>query len=306
MPADLSALRRDYVQFAQVLVKLLGNASKYILPGSTVHVAAWQESKTVLNPVPHRPAARACTPSRCQRRMTGRDIKVLVVDDEPAIRRLLRTTLRSQGYQVVEAEGGREALAQRRAEAPDVMVLDLGLPDMDGLEVIRAVRTESQVPILILSIRGDDRGKVQALDLGADDYVTKPFSTEELLARIRAALRHRLQMQGTTPMFQCADLTVDLVRRLVTLRGTELHLSRKEYEILAFLVTHAGRVVTHQQLLRAVWGSTYSAEVQYLRVYVRQLRQKLESNPTQPRYILTEPGVGYRLLLSGETPGFNQ
>jgi two-component system KDP operon response regulator KdpE len=231
--------------------------------------------------------------------MTARDTKILVVDDEPAIRRLLRTTLHSQGYRVIEAETGREALLRLRAEEPDVMVLDLGLPDMDGIEVIRAVREESQIPVLILSIRGDDRGKVQALDLGADDYVTKPFSTEELLARIRAALRHGLQAQGTVPVFQGGDLKVDLVRHMVTLRGGELHLSPKEYEILAFLVANAGRVVTHQQLLRAVWGSPYAAEVQYLRVYVRQLRQKIEENPTQPRYILTEPGVGYRLRDSG-------
>ena len=227
--------------------------------------------------------------------MTARDTKILVVDDEPAIRRLLRTTLHSQGYRVIEAETGREALLRLRAEEPDVMVLDLGLPDMDGIEVIRAVRRESQIPMLILSIRGDDRGKVQALDLGADDYVTKPFSTEELLARIRAALRHGLQAQGTAPVFHCGELRVDLVRRMVTRGGGELHLSPKEYEILAFLVANAGRVVTHQQLLRAVWGSPYAAEVQYLRVYVRQLRQKIEENPTQPRYILTESGVGYRL-----------
>jgi two-component system, OmpR family, KDP operon response regulator KdpE len=227
--------------------------------------------------------------------MTARDTKVLVVDDEPAIRRLLRTTLQPQGYRVVEAETGREALLRLSAEEPDVMVLDLGLPDMDGIEVIRAVRQESRIPLLILSIRGDERGKVQALDLGADDYVTKPFSTEELLARIRAALRHGLQAQGTAPVFQCGDLKVDLVRHVVTLRGGELHLSPKEYEILAFLVANAGRVVTHQHLLRAVWGSPYAAEVQYLRVYVRQLRQKIEENAGQPRYLLTEPGVGYRL-----------
>jgi two-component system, OmpR family, KDP operon response regulator KdpE len=230
--------------------------------------------------------------------MTAMDTKVLVVDDEPAIRRLLRTTLRSQGYQVIEAETGREALAQRRAEIPDVMLLDLGLPDMDGIEVIRAVRAESQIPILIMSIRAEDRGKVQALDLGADDYVTKPFSTEELLARIRAALRHRLQEQGTTPVFHSGELTVDLVRRLVTRGGAEIHLSPKEYDLLAFLVTHAGRVVTHEQLLRAVWGSVYAAEVPYLRVYVRLLREKIEPDPTQPRYILTESGIGYRLAVA--------
>lgn len=227
--------------------------------------------------------------------MNARDIKVLVVDDEPAIRQLLKTSLRPQGYQVAEAEDGRAALAQWRAERPSVIILDLGLPDRDGIEVIRAVRAESDVPIIVLSIRTDDRGKVLALDVGADDYVTKPFSIEELLARIRAALRHRLQAQGAPPVFQQGELKVDLVKRLVTLRGAELHLSPKEYDILAFLVTHAGRVVTHQQLLRTVWSRAPGADVQYLRVYMRQLRQKLELNPTQPRYILTEPGIGYRL-----------
>lgn len=230
--------------------------------------------------------------------MTAREAKVLVVDDEPAIRRLLKTTLRPQGYQVAEAENGRAALAQLRAERPDVILLDLGLPDLDGIEVIRAVRAESAVPILVLSIRSDERGKVAALDLGADDYVTKPFSSEELLARIRAALRHRLQAQGAPPLFQCGELRVDLVKRLVTLANTEVHLSPKEYAILAFLVTHAGRVVTHQQLLRAVWGRAPGADVQYLRVYVRQLRQKIEPDPTRPHYLLTEPGIGYRLAVA--------
>jgi two-component system KDP operon response regulator KdpE len=227
--------------------------------------------------------------------MTALDTKVLVVDDEPAIRRLLKTSLRPQGYDVAEAETGAQALAGVRDGEPDLLILDLGLPDMDGIDVIRAVRAASQVPIIILSIRGDDRGKVEALDLGADDYLSKPFSIEELLARIRAALRHRLQTQGTLPQFQCADLSVDLVRRRVTLAGNELHLSPKEYEILAFFASHAGRVVTHQQLLRAVWGSAYAGDVQYLRVYIRQLRQKLETDPSRPRYLLTEPGVGYRL-----------
>jgi two-component system KDP operon response regulator KdpE len=227
--------------------------------------------------------------------VTARPVKVLAVDDEPAIRRLLKTSLRPHGYEVVEAENGVAALAELRTERLDLVILDLGLPDMDGLDVIRAVRAESQVPIIVLSIRNDDRGKVLALDLGADDYVVKPFSIEELLARIRAALRHRLQEQGTLPVFECGEMKVDLVRRLVTLGGNEVHLSRKEYDILAFLVTHAGRVVTHQQLLRAVWGTPYAEEVQYVRVYMRQLRQKIEDNPTRPRYLLTEPGVGYRL-----------
>lgn len=224
--------------------------------------------------------------------------KVLIVDDEPAIRRLLRTSLSPHGYQCVEAERGQEAVAQVQAERPDVVLLDLGLPDMDGIEVIRAIRAESQVPIVVLSIRSDERGKVLALDLGADDYVTKPFGIEELLARIRAALRHRLQEQGAMPVFRCGGLTVDLVRRQVFVGDAEVRLSPKEYDILAFFVTHAGKVVTHQQLLRAVWGKASAADVQYLRVYVRQLRQKIEPNPTQPQYLLTEPGVGYRLSVA--------
>jgi two-component system, OmpR family, KDP operon response regulator KdpE len=220
---------------------------------------------------------------------------ILVVDDEPPIRRLLRATLTAHEHRVVEAATAREALSLLRHERPDLMLLDLGLPDMDGQAVIHAVRAESAVPILVLSSRAGEADKVAALDAGADDYVTKPFGAEELLARIRAALRHRLQQQGVQPVFESGDLSVDLVHRRVRARGQEVHLSPKEYDILEQFVLHAGKVLTHRHLLRAVWGRD-SADPQYLRVYIRQLRQKLEADPEQPAHILTEPGVGYRLL----------
>jgi len=196
---------------------------------------------------------------------------------------------------VIEAADGREGLSLLRHERPDVLVLDLGLPDMDGLELIRMIRAESPVPIVVLSSRDDERGKVEALDLGADDYVTKPFGMEELVARLRAALRHRLQQQGGRPLFHSGDLTVDLVRRIVTVRGEEVKLSPKEYDLLQQFVLHAGKVLTHRHLLREVWKDETGGDVQYLRVYVRQLRQKIEADPERPTHILTEPGVGYRL-----------
>ena len=220
---------------------------------------------------------------------------ILVVDDEPQIRRFLRTSLGGQGYRVLEAGSGAEALDASRRETPDLVVLDLGLPDMDGLEVIRRLRAASPVPIVVLSVRDDERGKVAALDLGADDYVTKPFGMDELLARVRAALRHRLQVQGEAPLFQTGELKVDLVRRIVTLRGAEVKFSAREYDLLRLLVAHAGKVLTHGFILREVWGPAHTEDVQYLRVYVRHLREKLEADPTRPRYILTETGVGYRL-----------
>ena len=220
---------------------------------------------------------------------------VLVVDDEPPIRRFLRTTLGAQGYRVIEAESGAAALADGLSAKPDIIILDLGLPDMDGLQVIPAIRAISSVPIIVLSIRDDEGGKVDALDLGADDYVTKPFGMAELVARIRAALRHRYQAQGELPLFASGDLSVDLVRRRVTVRGDEVKLSPKEYDILKLLVMHAGKVLTHGQILRQVWGPAQENDVQYLRVFVRQLRQKLEADPARPAHILTEPGVGYRL-----------
>jgi len=227
--------------------------------------------------------------------MTSDRATVLVIDDEPPIRRLLRTTLAAQDYRVIEAADGREGLSLLRHERPDVLVLDLGLPDIDGLELIRQIRAESPVPIVVLSSRDDEKGKVEALDLGADDYVTKPFGMEELVARLRAALRHRLQQQGGRPLFRSGDLTVDLVRRIVTVRGEEVKLSPKEYDLLQQFVLHAGKVLTHRHLLREVWKDETGGDVQYLRVYVRQLRQKIETDPERPAHILTEPGVGYRL-----------
>jgi two-component system KDP operon response regulator KdpE len=220
---------------------------------------------------------------------------VLVIDDEPPIRRFLRTSLVAHGYRVVEAENAAAALHDGLSEKPDVVLLDLGLPDMDGLRLIPALRAASSAPIIVLSIRDDERGKVEALDLGADDYVTKPFGMAELFARIRTALRHRFQAQGETPIFSSGDLAVDLVRRRVLARGEEVRLSPKEYEVLKLLVTHAGKVLTHRYMLRAVWGPAQEDDVQYLRVFVRQLRQKLEPDPARPMHILTEPGVGYRL-----------
>ncbi len=191
-----------------------------------------------------------------------------------------------------------QALEVLEREKVDLIILDLGLPDGDGLEVIRKLRPDSQVPIVVLSSRDDERGKVQALDAGADDYVTKPFGVEELVARIRAALRHRLLAQGSKPVFQSEGLSVDLVHRRISLNGAEVKLSPKEYDILQQLVIHAGKVLTHRHLLREVWGSENDDDVAYLRVYIRQLRGKLETDPARPALILTEPGVGYRLRVS--------
>jgi len=230
--------------------------------------------------------------------MSANPVTILVVDDEPAIRRLLRTSLTAQGYRIVEAETAAAALAEIRDHPPDVVILALGLPDRDGLDVIATVRQSSAVPIIVLSSRGDERAKVEALELGADDYVTKPFGMAELVARIRAALRHGLQAQGEEPVFRSGDLAVDLVRRIVRVKDVEIKLSPKEYGILRELVTHAGKVLTHKHLLREVWGPATS-DVQYLRIYIRQLRQKLEADPERPALILTEPGVGYRLMLNG-------
>jgi two-component system KDP operon response regulator KdpE len=221
-------------------------------------------------------------------------LKVLVVDDEPAIRRFLRTSLTAQGYQVTEAENGAAALDNLRRNTTDILVLDLGLPDITGFDIIERLRGQgSTVPIVVLSSRSDETGKVTALDLGADDYITKPFGIDELLARVRAALRHRLQQEGERAVFRCGELSVDLVRRIVTLGGQEVKLSPREYDLLRLFVAHAGKVLTHRFLLREVWGG--EGEVQYLRVYIRALRHKIEANPEQPRYILTEQGVGYRM-----------
>jgi len=225
--------------------------------------------------------------------MSAPQIKVLVVDDEPAIRKLLKMGLGAQDYEVLNAANGKAAL-EFLTEKPDIVILDLGLPDFEGLELLKLLRLRAgDLPIVVLSSRGDETGKVQALDLGADDYVTKPFGMEELLARMRAALRHRLQVQGERPLFQVADLSVDLVRRVVKLHGKEVKLTPKEYELLRLLVQHAGKVLTHKFLIAELWGQP--TDPQHLRVYVRQLRQKIEDDPERPQYVLTETGVGYRL-----------
>jgi len=221
-------------------------------------------------------------------------VKLLVVDDEPAIRKLLNAGLSTQGYDVTAAATAAEAIARVAEARPDLVILDLGLPDMPGRDLLARWRAEGlDVPVVILSSRTDEAGIVEALEGGADDYVTKPFGMNELIARLRVALRHRLQQQGEKPLFKVGDLSVDLVRRIVRLKEKEVKLSPKEYDILRLMVQHAGRVLTHAFILQKVWGSAY--DVQYLRVYVRQLRQKLEDNPEQPRYIRTETGVGYRL-----------
>ncbi len=226
--------------------------------------------------------------------MTNSGVKILIVDDEPPIRKLLRVGLATQDYAVIEAMNAKVAMELVNSDKPDLIILDLGLPDMSGHELLAKWRGEGMtLPIVILSSRTDEAGIVKALELGADDYVTKPFGMNELGARIRVALRHRLQTQGEKPVFQTGDLTVDLVKRIVRVAGNEVKLSPKEYDILRILVQHAGKVLTHRFLLEHVWDGL--TDVQYLRVYVRQLRQKIEATPDQPRYILTETGVGYRL-----------
>jgi two-component system, OmpR family, KDP operon response regulator KdpE len=225
--------------------------------------------------------------------MSAGALNILVIDDEPPIRKLLRLGLTAHGYHVIEAPNGKTAL-DLLARSPDLIILDLGLPDMQGHELLRTIRGRNEaVPIVVLSSRGDEAGKVQALDFGADDYVTKPFGMDELLARMRAALRHQLQTHGERPIFRIRDLSVDLVRRIVKVGQKEISLSPKEYDLLRVLVQHAGKVLTHRFLLTELWNGV--TEPQYLRVYVRQLRQKIEADPERPQYILTETGVGYRL-----------
>ncbi len=225
--------------------------------------------------------------------MNAAPLRVLVVDDEPPIRKLLRTGLAAHGYHVLEAPNGKAALEQLGA-SPNLVILDLGLPDMQGHELLKAIRSRNDsVPIVILSSRDDEAGKVRALDLGADDYVTKPFGMDELLARMRAALRHQLQVHGERPVFRVGELSIDLVRRIVKVGDREVKLSPKEYDLLRVLAQHAGKVLTHKFLLHALWDDLTDA--QYLRVYVRQLRQKIEAEPERPQYILTETGIGYRL-----------
>jgi two-component system KDP operon response regulator KdpE len=223
---------------------------------------------------------------------------VLVVDDEPQIRRFLRASLQSHDYTVLEAENGKEAVRACTTQRPDLVILDLGLPDMDGLDVISLIREWSPLPIIVLSIRSDDADKIDALDRGANDYVTKPFSMGELLARMRVALRQGGREAGAeaASVLTAGDMAVDLAKRLVTVNGAPVRLSRKEYDLLRILASHPGKVVTHQQLLQEVWGQAYVEETQYLRVYIGQLRQKLERDPADPKHLITEPGVGYRFV----------
>ncbi len=228
--------------------------------------------------------------------MSGPAPVVLLIEDEPQMRRFLRAALGTQDYELVEAPTAREGLAQAASRVPDLILLDLGLPDGDGLEVTRQLREWSRAPIIVISARGQERDKVAALDAGADDYLTKPFGVEELLARMRVALRHAARgAEDEGPVYEGGALRVDLARRQVFRAGEEVHLTPNEYKLLATLVRHAGKVLTHRHLLKEVWGLNAINQTHYLRVYVTQLRHKLEADPTQPRLLLTEPGVGYRL-----------
>jgi len=226
--------------------------------------------------------------------MTGKP-RVLVVDDEPAILRFLKPALEANGYEVGHAATVAEAIKRIAADAPDIVLLDLGLADGDGKEVIRQARAWSDLPIVVLSAREREAEKIESLDLGADDYVNKPFATGELMARMRAAQRHRMQRHAEPAALKIGDLEIDAVRRRVSRAGAEIKLTPKEFELLAFLVRHAGRVVTHRQILAAVWGPAHTSDTQYLRVYVGQLRQKIERRADEPQIILTEPGIGYRI-----------
>ncbi|MEO7910034.1 MAG: response regulator [Roseiflexaceae bacterium] len=229
--------------------------------------------------------------------MSDTDPLILVIEDELSIRRFLRATLANHDYRTAEATTGQDGLAQAAARRPALILLDLGLPDMDGLAVTRQLREWSTTPIIVLSARGQEGDKIAALDAGADDYLTKPFGVGELLARMRVALRHaaRVGQEAEDPIFTVGELHIDLAHRHVLIGATEVHLTPIEYKLLTTLIQHAGKVLTHQQLLRQVWGPGYTDEAHYLRVYMGQLRHKLEANPARPRYLLTEPGVGYRL-----------
>jgi len=225
------------------------------------------------------------------------DPAVVLIEDEKEIRRFLRVTLHAQSYRLFEAITGADGLVEVATRQPDLVVVDLGLPDMDGLEVIRRLREWSSVPVIVLSARGGERDKVMALDAGADDYIEKPFGTDELLARVRVALRHGAGgTRDADAMFTVGELVVDQARRVVTLENRTVHLTPIEYKLLTILVHHAGKVLTHRQLLREVWGPTHVEHAHYLRVYMGQLRRKIEPDSAQPRYLLTEPGVGYRLV----------
>ena len=219
---------------------------------------------------------------------------ILVVDDEPQILRVMRVSLPARGYEVKTAPGGEEALDEIRKEMPDLIILDLVMPGLSGLEVCQRLREFSSVPIIVLSAKGSETDKIAALDFGADDYVTKPFNLDELLARIRAVLRRSLASESSSPILKAGDITIDINERRVTVAGTETKLTPKEFDVLKYLVGNAGKVVTHRTLLQAVWGSQSSEQTEYLRVFINQLRKKIEPDPQHPRYILTEPWIGYR------------
>ncbi len=222
---------------------------------------------------------------------------IIIIEDDPPIRRFLRMGLSTQGFTVFESDTGKQGIVEAGIRKPDLVILDLGLPDMDGVDVIKAIRTWSVIPIIILSARSSEQHKIDALDAGADDYLTKPFGFGELLARIRVALRHANRPQDAmqTEVFVTANLKVDLHNRLVSIDDQEIHLTPIQYRLLAVLVKQAGRVLTHQQILKEVWGPSYQENAHYLRIYMSQLRQKLEVDPTQPKFLMTESGVGYRL-----------
>lgn len=221
---------------------------------------------------------------------------ILLIEDEPQIRRFVRTALQAEGWQVVEAEHGQRGLIDAATRAPDLMIVDLGLPDMDGLQVIQDLRTWSAMPIIVLSARSDEKDKIEALDAGADDYLTKPFSIGELLARVRAHLRRRETGSSASSVYSFGDVVVDLVKRTVERNHEAVHLTATEYRLLTVLIRHAGRILTHKQLLSDVWGPNHSEHSHYVRIYMANLRQKLEKDPTQPEHLLTEIGMGYRLM----------
>jgi two-component system KDP operon response regulator KdpE len=236
--------------------------------------------------------------------MTDDKELILLIEDEPQVRRFLRVTLQSQGYALIETSTGREGLTQATAHNPDVILLDLGLPDLDGLQVLGRIREWSQTPVIILSAREKEKDKIRALDAGANDYLTKPFSAGELLARIRVALRHQGIKAGLSePVFVLDTLRVDLAKRRVFLKESEIHLTPIEYKLLSYLVKNAGKVITHRQLLEEVWGPAYANQVHYVRIYMGMLRHKLEEDPSRPRFFINEPGVGYRLRFEAEDEG---
>ncbi len=228
--------------------------------------------------------------------------RILVVEDEVAIRRLLRTIITPEGWDMVEATSATQALSMARQSLPELILLDLGLPDMDGLDLIPTLKRERPVPLIVLSSRDREQDKILALDLGADDYVTKPFGAGELMARIRAAQRHAIQQIGGRPLLRLRDLEIDMVNRHVQKGAKRLHLSPTEFDLLRLLAQHAGRILTHAQILKEVWGPAKAEEVQYLRVYIRQLRQKIEDDPNAPIFVQTEPGIGYRFTDAEDTP----